>query len=100
MPDIAFDHVGDEFVAHLGDRLQSPRDQRGSPGAVNDQCGDQKHDDGHHQRRVGIRDVEPTDAQRQHALDREYFEGMKLYRQLSNPRRPICSASARPAPAI
>ncbi len=94
--DIAFDHVGDEFVAHFREGLQSARNECCPPRPEHGQRGDQDHHDRHQQRRVRIGEVEPADMQRQNALDCELLERMKFYRQISNPRRrPTCASLAR-----
>ena len=88
MPGIGIDHIGDEFVGHLGDRLPSPGHQRRLARAEHGQRGDQHHRDRHQQRRIGIGDVEPADMERDEALDRELLEGLKLYRHAMPRRRP------------
>ena len=42
VPGIGVDHVGDEFVHHLGDRLPSAGHQRRPPRAEQHQRGDQQ----------------------------------------------------------
>ena len=88
LPDIAVDHIGDELVEHFGNRLPSARNQRRATGSEHHQRGDGDDGDGHHQRRVRVRDVEPADMDRDNALDCELLERMKFYCHISSRRRP------------
>ena len=88
LSDIAVDHIGDELVKHFGNRLPAARNQRRATGSEHHQRGDEDDGDGHHQRRVRVRDVEPADMDRNDAGDRELLERMKFYCHISSRRRP------------
>ena len=88
MPDIGVDHVSDKLVAHLGERLPTAGDESALARAEDEECGDQHHDDGHQQGRVGVRNVKPTDVDWNEPLDLKLLERVDLYRQFNSPRRP------------
>jgi hypothetical protein len=95
MPGIGLDHVGDELVAHFGDRLPSAGNKRPLARAEHDQRGDQRHRNRHQQGRVGVGDVDAADVDRDKPLDLELLEGVDIDRQFSSPRRPTGFSNRR-----
>src|SRR5207253_2214796 len=80
VPDIGLDHIGDELVAHLGERLPAAGNQRAPARAEDEESGDQDHDDGHQQGRIGVRYVKAADVNRNEPLDVKLLERLDLYR--------------------
>jgi hypothetical protein len=95
--DIILNHAGDEFIRHLGDRLQPSGHQRGAArrGDQERRAGD--HDDGHEQRRIRIGDVERAQMQRDQPLDRELLERSASARHV---RLDLAVESALPSPDV
>ena len=89
MPDIGLDHIGDELVAHLGERLPSAGNEGTPARAEDEQGGDQHHHDRHQQGRISVRDVDAADMDRDEAMDLELVERLDFDRQFNSPRRPI-----------
>ena len=69
----AAQHVGDEFVGHLGDRLQAAGHQRARAGRADHQQGDHAERDQHVERRIGKRDLGVADL-----ADREEVDDLEL----------------------
>ena len=73
-------HVGDEFVAQLGDRLPAAGHHGAAPHAKGQQRRHQHQHDHHHQRRIGERDIQAGDIDFDQALDLELRERAVLFR--------------------